>query len=555
MFGPRKVPSVGLSTILLGLALSNARPALADQPQTTPPGPAPAAKRPNVSPRLQSTAPVAAVPEAIHNPTRKQAPRRIHQRPWGVFNRDGGAPAGFGPVARFGIDRSAEDWSYLRDPGLSDDVFDPLKFMPLTSDKSVYLTLSLDERLRNWYETRPFLGQTKPNDSGRFTNRTTAGADLHLGPFFHVYGELINGDAAGWAYYGYNQTYRKTLDVQQAYAEATLPVDDAKVGAKVGRFEFFDAPNYLIYGRETPNIPLSWNGVQAYVFWPRVRLDVFDLVQTNTNPTDMFADTENYKARLFGAYESWAVPDFHFLGQPGHVFLDFFYLGYDYGGSKAPIATAEKTASGTTHRDNIGTRVWGKVGPIEFSLGGVYQGGQFTYAKSTRSRAVDAYAINTIIGYRAAALRFNPFFAVQADLYSGGNYNRTSGSIGTYIAPYYPQTGYLDTTTYIAPSNLIDVGPRVELRPTDNTALIVKVPFFWRASTNDAVYGASQIYDFRGKYAGGYVGVDPQIELAYRITRHLTWTNDFARFLVSDALAHAGGQNGTYYQSTLDFRF
>ena len=510
---------------------------------------------PPQSPRLQIQPQVNALSEALHNPTSQEASTAIHTGPWGVFNRDGGSPAGFGPVARYGVDFSAENWSYLGNPALSHDIFDALKFIPLSPDKSIYLTLSGEERLKNWYETRPFLGTQQPNDSGRMTVRGLYGADLHLGPYVRIFGELVNGDAGGWDSYGYNSNYRTRLDLEQLFGEVTLPLAGARTGFRVGRQQFLDAPNYVLFARETPDVPLSWNGVRAYAFWPRLRIDLFDFVETNNNPPQLFRDNENWNARLFGAYESWAPPDFHVLGRPGHVFLDFFYLGYEYGGTAAAIPTATGTASGSTLRNNYGMRFWGKAGPIEFSLGGIYQGGEFRYAKDAGTRPVEAYAINTVVGWRFNGLYTHPLVALQTDLYSGGDDSRKTGSVGTYAAPYNPSTNYLDTTTYLAPSNLIDTGPVLQMTTSRDTLLRIKVPVFWRDSTNDAVYGSSRIYSFRGKYDGGFVGVTPQISLAWRITRHLSWTNDVARFFASSALKHAGASDGTYYLSTLDFRF
>ena len=511
---------------------------------------------PQQSPRLQTQPQVNSLPEALHNPTSEEAPTEIHTGPWGVFNRDGGSPAGFGPVARYGVDFSAEDWSYLHNPALRNDLFDPLKFIPLDPGGQIYLTLSGDERLKNWYETRPFLGTQKPNDSGRLTVRGLYSADLHLGPYFRVFGQLVNGDAGGWSAYGYNGTYRTRLDIEQLFGEVMLPpLAGAKTGLRIGRQQFLDAPNYVLFARETPDVPLSWNGVRGYAFWPRVRIDLFDFVETNNNPPQLFRDNENWNARLFGAYESWAPPDFRFLGRPGHVFLDFFYLGYEYGGTAAAIPTATSTASGSTLRDNYGTRFWGKAGPVEFSLGGIYQGGQFRYADDKGTRPVDAYAINTVVGWRFNGLYTHPLIALQSDLYSGGDYNRRTGSVGTYAAPYNPSTNYLDTTTYLAPSNLVDTGPALDITTGRYTLLRIKVPVFWRDSTDDAVYGSSRIYTFQGRYNGGYVGVTPQASLAWRITRHLSWTNDLARFFASRALQHAGASDGTYYLSTFDFRF
>ena len=174
-------------------------------PQGAPPvAPVGASEQPTIppnpqqSPRLQTQPQFNALPEALHNPTKQEAPTQIHTGDWGVFNREGGSPAGFGPVARYGTDPSAEDWSFLRNPALSDDFFDPVKFIPLDNSKSIYLTLSADERLKNWFENRAFLGTQKPDDSGRMTVRGLYGADLHLGPYFRLYAELVNGDAGGW---------------------------------------------------------------------------------------------------------------------------------------------------------------------------------------------------------------------------------------------------------------------------------------------------------------------------------------------------------------------
>src|SRR5438105_8488466 len=44
--------------------------------------------------------------------------------------------------------RYEEDYSYLRDPALSTDPFDPLKFIPLTPDGDFYLTLNGETRFR-----------------------------------------------------------------------------------------------------------------------------------------------------------------------------------------------------------------------------------------------------------------------------------------------------------------------------------------------------------------------------------------------------------------------
>lgn len=496
-----------------------------------------------------------ALPQTRSNPTKAQAPQTIHTGDWGVFNRLDGSPAGFGPVARYGVARWAEDWSALRNPKLRSDMFDLLKFIPLNDSKSIYLTLSGETRLRNWFENRPFLGTQKPDDSGRMTVRNIVGADLHIGQHLRIYGELINGDAAGWNGYGYNTTYRTRLDTQQLFVEAKANLLGAKTGVIFGRQQFLDAPNYVLYARETPNLPLSWNGVRGYAVFPRIRFDAYDFVLTNTAPQQLFRDNENYNSRLFGGNTSYALPDFKVLGQPGHVFVDLFYLGYLLGGTPAAIPTATSTQAGSTRRDNYGTRVWGKAGPIEFSVGGIYQGGEFRAAKTNASRDVSAFSVNSFVGYRFQSIYGRPLVSVQSDVYSGGNYKNKTGDVGTYIAPYNASTNYLDTTTYFAPSNLVSIAPGIEYTPSRSTLFRFKVPVLWRENTNDTVYGAGRIYSFRSKLVGGFIGSVPQATLGWRITQHLTWTHDLARYFASHAMQKAGASSGTYYLSTLAFRF
>lgn len=475
--------------------------------------------------------------------------------PWGVFNYGNGEPAGFGPIGLYAVAPWAEDWSGLRNGKPDHDPFDVLKFIPLNNDGSVWLSFSGETRLRNWWEQRPNLGTQKPNDSGRFGVRNLYGADLHIGPHLRFFGQLINADAGGWGGYGYTANYRTRLDVQQAFVEWRQPVLGTQTGFIFGRQQFLDAPSYILYNRETPNVPLSWNGFRLYSVGHRIRFDAYDFVQTNITPAAMFHDTENYATRLYGVNATLAPGQFHLGLEKVRSFLDMFYIGYKLTGSSAAIATRTATASGATTRNNFGMRWYGSAPSFEFSVGALWQGGTFNYARTNLPRPVSAYAINTIIGYRHTPSPVHPFLGVQADLYSGGDARRTNGTVGTYIAPYSPQTNYLDTTTYISPSNLIALSPVIRLTPRNNLTVQFKAPFLWRDSTNDPIYGPSGRYVFRHAFSGGYVGVVPQISLSIQLNRHLTWTQYAARFFTSDSLTRAGGSSGSYYQNNVVFRF
>ncbi|MFT9216703.1 MAG: hypothetical protein ABF513_10610, partial [Acetobacter malorum] len=90
--------------------------------------------------------PLTSRPEAYGQPQSlelKPLPTSLmHQGPWGVFNANTGAAAGFGTVAYYAVSRWAEDWSSLRDKRNRIDWADPLKYIPLNNSGSIYLTLS-----------------------------------------------------------------------------------------------------------------------------------------------------------------------------------------------------------------------------------------------------------------------------------------------------------------------------------------------------------------------------------------------------------------------------
>ena len=88
--------------------------------------------------------------------------------------------------------RFNEDWSGLRgvDLGATDDPLDRLKFIPLTSDQSVWLTIGGQVRERGEYFGHFLFGDSQPKDSdGYLVSRYRLLTDLHVGRYFRVFAE------------------------------------------------------------------------------------------------------------------------------------------------------------------------------------------------------------------------------------------------------------------------------------------------------------------------------------------------------------------------------
>ncbi|WP_051535894.1 hypothetical protein [Asaia platycodi] len=238
--------------------------------------------------------------------------------------------------------------------------------------------------------------------------RNLYGADLHLGEHVRFFGQLVNGDAAGWGGYGYNATFRKRLDLQQGFVELRTRLAKAKTGLIIGRQQFLDAPSYILYNRETPDVPLAWNGVRGYAIWPRMRADVYDFVGTNITFNKMFHDRVDWSTRLHGLDVTWAPPSFALGSERISSFLDLFLIAFRVGGSSAALPYNKTTLSGTTARQNYGFRWYGGAPSFEFSVGGLYQGGSFELNRTGQNRTVSAYAFNAIAAIATPPRRFIP---------------------------------------------------------------------------------------------------------------------------------------------------
>ncbi len=486
--------------------------------------------------------------------------RKRHQGDWGAFNWGNGEFAGFGPVGVYGVAPWAEDWSSKKDPKNYTDFLDPLKAIRLNESGSIWLSLSGESRIRNWYESSPMLGTVNRRHSGRFTVRNLLGADLHLGPHWRIFGQLNNGEAAGWNYYGYNATWRRRLGVQQLFVGYERKLFGAKTGVMVGRQQFLDAPSWLVYMRETPNVPLSWNGVRGYALWNRIRLDLYNFVATQVTRDTIMGGGFDDGTRLYGGNVGIALRPFSIGGEQVHSFLDLFWMGFRDEGKTAAVARYKGSEAGTQTRQNGGFRWYGSAPSFEYELGGVYQGGRFHPGTSSiASRPVSAWAVRGVLGWRHSSSFLHPFLGVQAEAYSGGDNRRKEGTVGTFSAPFSPRNGTFDLTRTIARANIVSVGPLASIAPRPFMNIRIRVPYLWRESMNDGLYNSSSPFSFLSgpklRQAGRAVGLQPQGQVQFQLQQHVNWQIDGGAILLTHRMRQAGGKNGTYMLSTLTLRF
>jgi hypothetical protein len=172
------------------------------------------------------------------------------------------APAVPAEVKRPGyeIRRFDEDWSVLRGVDLSTtgDVWDRLKFIPLTRDGAVYLTLAGQVRERLEYFDQFQFGSSEPAQSDAYLlSRIMFSADLHVTRYFRLFAEgksslATDRDLQG----GDSNAFVDTIDLQNAFADVTVPVGDGvSLTLRGGRHE-------LLFGAQRLVSPLDWSNVR-----------------------------------------------------------------------------------------------------------------------------------------------------------------------------------------------------------------------------------------------------------------------------------------------------
>lgn len=162
--------------------------------------------------------------------------------------------------------RWVEDWSGLRDPKKRKGGLDRLKFLPLADDGEVCVTLSGEFRQRFNVTTNPDL-RSAPHQRQDQT-RIVGAADLHVGPHFHVFGDLAHAGLGGRNLGNPSGFQKNDLIVQESFADLTGTAGTVALGIRYGRQTFADGPNLLTVPRDNNPIFTTFNGVRG---WARRR--------------------------------------------------------------------------------------------------------------------------------------------------------------------------------------------------------------------------------------------------------------------------------------------
>lgn len=431
--------------------------------------------------------------------------------------------------------RYQENWSVLagKDRSQTGDLFDPIKYMPLKEDGSIWISFGgqIRERVEVWNNFNFGTPVAADHDAVFLLSRFRLHGDLHVGEQVRVFVEGKSALPTDRSLVGGRRTVdTDELDLQNGFVDLSLRLFDK------GHFTLRAGRQELAFGRQRLVSPLDWantrrtfDGVSA----------IFKLQDwTVTGFWTLFVPVQKYKfntsdlsTQFYGIYATGKVSLADTLS------LDLYWLGLQ-SGVRAFTGTPFAQYNGTVGREErhtLGGRLWGKLGKarIDYELEGAFQVGR------VGPGSVDAFMITGRLGYTFTEFPVVPRLQLGLDYASGDE--KAGGDVRTFNQLFplgHAYFGYIDT---VGRQNIIDLNPGLSIQPFTKLIASLEGHLFWRADTHDALYNASGNV-VRAGSAGSSSEIGSEIDLLFRyqFDRHLLGLLGYSRFFAGDFLKESG---------------
>src|SRR5262249_22203400 len=131
------------------------------------------------------------------------------------------------PPPAYKLLRYEEDYSYLKNPLCRTDFWDPIKYIPLWDRENWYVSFGGELRERYEFYHNLNAGAAPANAQGNnqdMLQRYLLHADLHVGPYFRFFGQVVTGLEDGRIGGPRPDIDRDAFGVHQAFADFILPL-------------------------------------------------------------------------------------------------------------------------------------------------------------------------------------------------------------------------------------------------------------------------------------------------------------------------------------------
>jgi len=440
------------------------------------------------------------------------------------------------PVRTYTLLREDEDWSFLNDPSLRQDFWDPIKYIPL-GPEGWFLTIGGEAREAFEQVGNDNWGK-QPYTNTFFLERYMLHTDWHLGKYVRAFVQLKSG-LESFRTGGPRPIDEKKLDFEAAFVEVGATSGDNWVVLQAGRQELNYGSGRLVSVREGPNVRQSFDGAKLKGKAGEWRVDLF-ATRPDIDKPGFFNNIPDHQTAFWGVYATRPLRR--------RVSIDSYYLGLDRKAATFNRGTA------TENRETLGARLWRppatKEHDWDFDYEGVWQFGTFG------TDGIRAWTFASDTGYSFPSAPLRPRISVKADISSGDDPRHSS--LGTFN-PIFPIGNYFGVLadTGPGPVNFIDVHPRLQTSLPHGVSISTDVVVQWRESLYDGVYAVPGFLLVpAGDSRARFVGYRPGVEARWQIDRHAYLQADYGVFFAGEFLKQASpGRNINYTELWAGYKF
>jgi hypothetical protein len=443
------------------------------------------------------------------------------------------------PDRSYKLLREDEDWSFLQDPSLRQDFWDPIKYIPLRNDGDWFLTIGGEAR-EMWEQIGNDNWGQAPYMNAYLDERYMLYFDAHYGKHVRTFVEFKSG-LNSFRIGGPRPIDEKKLDFQSAFLELGTTVNGSPVDFMLGRQELEYGSGRLIDVREGPNVRLSFDGFRLRTVTHSWQIDGL-AVRPDEDKPGFFDNAPTPGVSFWGIYATRPLPH--------DASLDTYYLGLDRSQATFERGTAQEV------RHSLGARFSHPIATDQPGWDYDYEAlGQFGTFGSANIRA---WTVASETGYRIPTLPLKPRFSAKADISSGDHPVSNPNTLGTFN-PLFPKGNYFGVlaTTGPGPINFVDLHPHVEAFFPRNVSFSFDWIFQWRESVQDGVYAVPGfLIRAADRSHARYVGDRPGTEIRWQANRHLWFQGDYGIFFAGPFLKQTQpGRNLNYWALWAGYKF
>ena len=422
--------------------------------------------------------------------------------------------------------RYEEDGSVLRGLPQRSGTNEPLKFIPLNQDSTVYLSFGGQARFRleSWSDFG-FGGLGSRDDSFGLL-RLRLHSDLVAGPFFRLFFEGKSALATGRDLPGGLRIIDvDTLDLENAFADLKVPFEKGSLTFRLGRQELQFGKQRLVSPLDWTNRPRMFDGLRSTFKQGSWRIDAFWTHFVRVRKYHF--NRKNSGTDFFGWYATGKLPS--------QLTLDLYWLGLDqmqrmWGG----LIANEK-------RHTLGARLGGSVGEtkLDFDVEAAYQLGDH------EPRDIRAFMFASQLGYTLSNLPGVPRLAFGVD-YASGDKDPSDAKLNTFNQLFPLGHAYLGYIDVVGRQNVVDLSQGFSFKPRSQFTIRLDGHFFWRANRNDALYNpGGGIVRNGDPTLPRRVGSEIDWTFQFRANRHTAVTFGYSHFFPGPFIAESGPADST----------